>query len=97
MPKRKVMLKREGEKLLKLEITFDQTIHDVHLHGDFFVHPEEGIKHLEESLKSIGIKHSDTQATILRNIVVEKKLELLGISVEGIVEAIKNAYEMENN
>jgi lipoate-protein ligase A len=66
----------------------DGLIGKIKITGDFFLYPEEGIQILEKGLENIQI--NDVVGKI-KEIADKNKLQLFGLSPEGIYEAIKIA------
>ncbi|MFB6217042.1 MAG: lipoate--protein ligase family protein, partial [Candidatus Aenigmatarchaeota archaeon] len=48
--------KVEDGKLLKAELSFDNEIKQVSLHGDFFIHPAEELGKIEEALRGVPVE-----------------------------------------
>ena len=76
------------EKLLKIELKFQEKtrhIHSIKITGDFFVHPEEAIEMLEDSL--VGIK---LEKESLRNKIshILKDCQLYGFDVDSLTYSI---------
>jgi lipoate-protein ligase A len=84
-----------GGKLLKLkyEINADsQTIQNVSINGDFFLHPEDTITKIESALN--GTAHTESKETITKIITDElakNNASFIGVSADDIAETIKEA------
>lgn len=85
----KASTKVPGGKLVRVSVEFeDETILKVTITGDFFMHPENALEAIEESLK--GVKLSDAQA-VIQAVVDEQNVELLGLTPADIANTIKEA------
>ncbi|MFH0848618.1 MAG: lipoate protein ligase C-terminal domain-containing protein [archaeon] len=86
--------KVEGGKLLSVEIVFDQTINRIEITGDFFIHPEEKLQDIEQALVGINIDENEAMITdLIRQTVVSKKIEMIGVTPEGIAAAVEEALK----
>ena len=84
-----------GEKLLRLKIDLDEknnTIREVKIYGDFFIHPEESIDEIEKVFKNRRIDFNTLEED-LHNLIEHKGIMMIGISVKGIIEGIRKALE----
>ena len=80
-------------KLVKitLEVEDDQII-SIKITGDFFLHPENGLELIENTL--VGEKlHAGKLIGKINQVVQQKKLELYGLDPHSLVEAINLAEE----
>lgn len=89
---RKEIVKRiPGGKTLKVEVELKGSkIERVVFSGDFFAYPPEVFEELEESLRNINIKEVEER---IRE--YDKKVVLLGLSLEDVVSAIKELLEKD--
>jgi len=71
----RINLKKEKEKIKEIEI-----------HGDFFIHPEEKISEIEDSLKEI--KSKDVKKT-LEKLIQSEDIDIIGFSPKDLEKAIK--------
>ena len=78
-------------KLIKvwLEVC-GNTLIDIRLTGDFFIHPEEWIASLEDELKGTSM---DDMPSAVREKSGEENVQLVGIGPEDIIHAIDIAFE----
>ncbi len=84
---------KEG-KLVKAEIEYDGAIRNVKITGDFFLHPEETLEKIEQSM--IGLKKDTSVESMVLNIrrVAEAHdAMMIGISPESLALVIKEALE----
>ncbi|MEM0163854.1 MAG: lipoate protein ligase C-terminal domain-containing protein [Thermoplasmata archaeon] len=80
--------KVKGGKLIKVRLVKeDDIIISISIFGDFFIHPEESIDVLENSLKNVTI--SDAEKKIYDFF---KSVELVGANADDFVNTVKLAY-----
>jgi hypothetical protein len=86
-----------GGKLVKVTVDYSpEKIIGVQILGDFFLHPEEGIERLENSVGGIPLPTTqDILATILKKTLRSQSMELLGAHPLDIAEAIMEAMVRE--
>ncbi len=86
-----VSYKVKGGKLIKVRLVKDKDlIRNIRIFGDFFIHPEESIDILEDSLKNVTL--SEAEKKILDFF---KNVELVGATAEDFVATVKIAYSKE--
>ncbi len=84
---------KEG-KLVKVEIEYDGAIRKVKITGDFFLHPEETLEKIEQSM--IGWRKDATvesMAQNIRRIAQTHDAVMIGISPESLALVIKEAIK----
>jgi|SRR3989338_2453665 len=89
-------LKEEGGKLVKTTLEVEENmILKAEIHGDFFLHPEEGIEEIERFFYGKKLTEENKNELIdgLKNLIKKKKMELFGLKVETIVEVLFKALE----
>jgi len=78
--------KVEGGKLLRIDLDIsDDVIKSIKINGDFFMHPEEKIKIIEEKLIGIKVDHIKDK---INEIIKEENIEIIGFKPEDIEKAI---------
>ncbi|MGB9959996.1 MAG: lipoate protein ligase C-terminal domain-containing protein [Candidatus Bathyarchaeales archaeon] len=84
----KAEYKVEGGKLVKAQVTMDgDKIRKVKITGDFFLHPEEFLEELEETL--VGSLLDETSlARLIKSVAERKNATLLGVSPEDFAKCI---------
>ena len=92
------VLKVPNGKMLKLHIEAEASITAIQIHGDFFLHPEEGIEMLESALQGLPVSQDPLlYSTALQQAISKHSLQLLGVSPENIasalVQGLKNMQE----
>ena len=81
--------KVKGGKLIQCEVTYnDNAIKKIKYSGDFFMHPEEAIEELENTLK--GINFGEVEKTIL-DFFATREIELFGVAPEDFVKIVHEA------
>lgn len=94
--KRKVITKKvTGGKLFRLDIDYNsRKIDNVKITGDFFMHPENTLIHIEEVLKDISINSEENRIVDLTNIVLKTyRTELIGFTAIDLAKAISEVNE----
>ncbi len=82
-------------KLVEVRIDYEETIKKIEILGDFFVHPEESIGEIEESLKGSGVGESEESlAEKVRRAVELGGIEMIGVTPEAIAKAVKMAVTL---
>ncbi len=77
-------------KLLQAKVKIEEeTIKDIEITGDFFIHPEESIKDIEESLKG---KKTDEVEKRIEDFIESKDIEIVGFKPKDVEEMIKKKY-----
>jgi hypothetical protein len=88
-------VKVEGGKLLRIKVKYNpenELIEEIHVQGDFFIHPEEFVDEIEQLLANLNENDSEESiANSLSRIVKEKGAELVGITTESIAKTFKLA------
>ncbi len=94
--KNKVLVEDPKGKFLKISMDFNETINDIVITGDFFVHPEEAIDELQESLKG-----ARTEPQVIRDILEEfferQEVRMYGISTEGVLSGIMECVKRDDD
>lgn len=86
---KKSVYKIPGGKMVRIGLDYEENIiKDIKITGDFFIYPEEGINLLEQGLKNTELADVLSKA---KEIVEKNNLLLLGLTAEGINEAVKLA------
>ncbi len=84
---------KEG-KLVKAEIEYDEGVTKVKITGDFFLHPEETLEKIEQSM--IGLKKDASVESIIHNIRRIAEADdtvMIGIGPESLALVIKEALK----
>jgi lipoate-protein ligase A len=91
----KAQYKVFGGKLIKVELNEkNKKIENIKITGDFFLHPEELIEEMEETLKTQKLIEAEL-ASILRTFLEARKATLLGASPEDFAKCIILAGEID--
>lgn len=90
---KKINYKVPGGKLLRITAKLeDDLLLDIKITGDFFLHPEEKIEKIEDSLKGKKVEETELE-DVLREIVMREGITLLGVSEKDFVEALMKLKE----
>ncbi len=82
---------KEG-KIIKVEVEFDGTIRRIKITGDFFLHPEDILEHIEKSMLGMDKEVSEeTIASRIRDITEAHHAQMIGFSEESLAHVIKEA------
>ena len=82
---------KEG-KVVKVEVDCDEFINNIKITGDFFIHPEDILDKIEESM--IGLERSASIEIITSHIktrIPDRDVQMIGISPESIALLIREA------
>ena len=91
--KMKAEYKIPGGKLLSCEIGIEnEVIKTIKISGDFFMHPEDAINDLEETLLGTPIQSYQNKIVKFFN---EKELTLYGVSTQDFITVIQLALDSE--
>ena len=83
-----------GGKLVRIKVNFMNLIKDVQITGDFFLHPEECVHEIENSLKNTTIDFQQDEVVNKVNEILKKhNAELIGVHPETIAKTLKTAIE----
>ena len=82
-----------GGKLIVVDLdVIDGALHDVVLSGDFFLEPAEALEWMAAALEGLPANTPvDTIATRVR--AAAAHAELIGITPEGVAEAVRRAIQ----
>ena len=79
-------------KLLRIKVEYDDKIRKIDITGDFFAHPEESIRKLEDQIIGLEIDFDEKKILeCLTNFVKRNEFELIGINPEAIIRVLKKA------
>ncbi len=84
---------KEG-KLVKVEVEYDRIIRRIKITGDFFLHPEDVLDRIEESM--IGLEKDasiETIASIIQRIAQAHDAQMIGIGPESLASVIREALK----
>lgn len=83
-----------GGKLVKVKIDADSQINAINITGDFFLHPEESITEIENSLKGMPLEASAPEfSNKIQETLTARKAAFIGVSPQDIAETIKEALQ----
>ena len=84
---------KEG-KVVKVEVEYDRVIKNIRITGDFFLHPEDILGKIENSL--IGLEKTVSEETITSNInriIATGDAQMIGISPASIAGLVREALK----
>ncbi len=80
-----------GGKLIRMRVRYSgDVLREVRINGDFFLHPEEALEKLEESLKDRSLKEA---VEIIREFC--QHVEMAGVSSEDFIKVLKLAVKKD--
>ena len=86
--------KVNGGKLISVRLAFDLEISEIEILGDFFIHPEEGLADIENSLIGMQInKNVEQVAETISRVATENNIEMIGVTPEAIANTINMAVK----
>jgi hypothetical protein len=86
-----------GGKLIKVRIEVkDDFIQSITLLGDFFLHPEDILEELEESLLGVQLSE-DSIVENLQRVLKSNKAVLIGANATDFAQAIIAAWRVSNH
>ena len=86
--------KVSGGKLIRLDVTYSAKVERVKITGDFFLHPEDFISTIEESLSGTDIPiDSSMLIRKVEQLIQENEAMLIGVSAEDIVSVLEEAVK----
>ena len=86
--------KVSGGKLIRLDVTYSNKVERVKITGDFFLHPEDLISSIEESLSRCDIPVNHAMLVQKIDLIIhENEATMIGISPEDIVSVLEDALK----
>lgn len=80
-------------KLLRVKIKADQFIQDIQISGDFFLHPEDAITHIEQNLKNLHRDTGPDEITArIENTLAKHSGAFIGLTPGDLAETITAAF-----
>lgn len=90
--KKRALKKVAGGKLIRAEVEFDEAIRKLKITGDFFMHPEEAIEGIENSLIGMAVSISKEELeSEIKQFLEARQILLIGFSPADLAEVIKAA------
>ena len=85
---------KKFEKLLRIDISFTGKIQKIRLTGDFFLHPEDTISDIEDSIIGSAVPLDENKLLSKIKEALEKNNAIfVGITAENILETLKEAVK----
>jgi len=86
--------KLPGGKLVSVKLECDSKIERIEITGDFFLHPEETLFRIEDSLVGTSVDAGESEiAKKIEEIIKDSKAEILGMTPLVIAQTIREALE----
>ena len=86
--------KISGGKLIRVDVVYTDQVEQVKITGDFFLHPEELITVLEESLAGTEIPLSeDLLVDRVQSIIKNNDATVIGFSPEDLISVLMDAVK----
>jgi len=74
----------------------DEYIHDIQISGDFFLHPEDAIMHVEQNLRNLHKDTTEDEITARIEAALNKeKGAFIGLTNEDLTQTIMEALRSE--
>ncbi len=87
-------LKVPAGKLVIIKVSYSDKIERIQILGDFFIHPEESLSHIEDALVGSMINSTKEEFSAQVSKVVDKeKIEMIGVTADAIGEALVMAIK----
>ena len=81
-------------KLIKILVDYHEVIRKIEISGDFFIHPEEALKEIEEFLEGLDVNLDKENIEYkLRNFVNIRNIKLIGFNEEDLADVIKESVK----
>ena len=81
-------------KLLRIDASFGDKIETIKITGDFFIHPEDTLDQIVDFLTGISVPlDEDFLAKELNFIIDGNEAQLIGISVDNIIETLEEVTQ----
>jgi len=77
-------------KLIKIDIKYDEKIHEIKIHGDFFLYPEDAIEKLQQQLIGTQLNKLKIKERI-DLILKQENIQPFGFTSEQLADAIMGA------
>ena len=88
----KSIYKAPNGKLVKIELKAGETIQEVKIMGDFFMHPEEAVEIIEKGLKGMRLDEQKLKERA-EEIIEKNSIQVFGFKPEDLAKAIMMAAE----
>lgn len=80
-------------KLIRLDADLSgDLIVSIHIHGDFFIYPEESIVDIERCLIRMRVGETRNVKDRLDALIEERKIRMIGLTAQDLAEAIRRLF-----
>ena len=84
--------KISGGKLIKVRVSYENSVKDVKITGDFFLYPDDGLDKIENSMHGISKDASEQNITdLIKTVIHLNRIQLIGIDAQSIARNVKKA------
>jgi lipoate-protein ligase A len=84
--------KVKGGKLVRVKLEHDEgSVRSVQITGDFFLHPEDALEQMEETLIGLNPLDTETAAKRLHAVIASRDAVLVGVAPEDIARLVAAA------
>jgi lipoate---protein ligase len=83
----------KGQKLIHVDIEYDEFVEKIEISGDFFLHPEESVAEIERLVTGTRISDIGKIADNIAEFVRRKGIRMIGIDPKTIENAVKEAVK----
>jgi lipoate-protein ligase A len=81
-----------GGKMLRVDVAYDTQIETVKITGDFFLHPEETLELIQQTLTGYHLPIPKNELIKdIENLMLEQKAEFIGASVVDLINILAEA------
>jgi len=81
-----------GGKMMRVEVAYDAQIETVKITGDFFLHPEETMELIQQTIIGCHLPiNKDELINNLENLMLKQKAEFIGASVIDLINILAEA------
>lgn len=86
-------MKVKGGKFVRMRIAHEGgVVFQIHITGDFFVHPEEGLESIERSLVGLRIPSTmETVERIVKEVLANERITVIGFSSSDLASLVVGA------
>lgn len=83
-----------GGKLIRVQVQFSDTIRQMRITGDFFLHPEEALNRIEEAFEGADVRAGvGGFRSIIERILSSCNAQPVGFTPQDLAEAISEALK----
>ena len=81
-----------GGKLIKVRVSYENSVKDVKITGDFFLYPDDGLDKIENWMQGISKDASEQNiCDLIKTVIHLNRIQLIGIDAQSIARNVKKA------